>query len=224
MAKDEFDVCVIGTGAGGGVMIDQLTAAGMRVVALERGAQLTNADFMRDDELENVVRDTLFSPHQLETFRASEDVKAEPGRYSQIAHCVGGTLTHWAAWSWRFRPDEFELLSKEGPVDGASLADWPIGYDEMEPFYEKAEWDFGIAGDARGNPFAGPRKKGFPNPPHPERVGAQRFAAGARKLGYTPFPVPVAINSQAYGGRPRCMYGGACRSYGCPIHAKATTY
>jgi len=219
----EFDVCVVGTGAGGGVMIDQLTAAGLRVVALERGPALHSADF-DDDELRNVIRDQVFSRDQLETFRASEAAPTETGRFSQIAHCVGGTLTHWAAWSWRYRPDEFRVLSTEGPVAGASLADWPMGYDEMEPFYEKAEWDFGVAGSADANPFAAPRKRGFPNPPHPERLSARRFGAGAKALGYTPFPVPVAINSQPHAGRPRCMYGGACRSYGCPIHAKGTTF
>jgi len=224
MAQDEFDVCVVGTGAGGGVMIDRLTAAGLRVVALERGGELTNADFMRDDELENVIRDQIFSPHQLETFRPSDDAPTETGQFSQIAHCVGGTLTHWAAWSWRFRPDEFKVLSTEGPVAGASLADWPIDYDELEPYYEQAERDFGVSGTAGANPFEAPRKNGFPNPAHPARVGAQRFAAGASKLGHQPFPVPVAINSQPYGGRPQCMYGGACRSYGCPIHAKGTGY
>ena len=223
MASPEFDVCVIGTGAGGGVMIDQLTAAGFRVVALERGPELSLADF-DDDELRNVIRDQVFSRDQLETFRPDAQSRAETGRFSQIAHCVGGTLTHWAAWSWRFRPDEFKVLSTEGPVAGASLADWPIDYDELEPFYDKAEWDFGVSGTAGANPFAAPRKRGFPNPAHPERVSAQRFAKGARASGYTPFPVPVAINSQPYGERPRCMYGGACRSYGCPIHAKATTF
>jgi choline dehydrogenase-like flavoprotein len=223
MPEIEFDVCVIGTGAGGGVMIDQLTAAGLRVVALERGPELSLADF-DDDELRNVIRDQVFSRDQLETFRPDVKTPAETGRFSQIAHCVGGTLTHWAAWSWRFRPDEFKVLSTEGPVAGASLADWPIDYDELEPFYDKAEWDFGVSGTAGANPFAAPRKRGFPNPAHPERVSAQRFAKGARASGYTPFPVPVAINSQPYGERPRCMYGGACRSYGCPIHAKATTF
>ncbi|MBW2243062.1 MAG: GMC family oxidoreductase [Deltaproteobacteria bacterium] len=223
MAKTEFDVCVIGTGAGGGVMIDQLTAAGLRVVALERGGELSMADF-DDDELRNPIRDQIFSPDQLETWRPDDTTPTETGRFSQIAHCVGGTLTHWAAWSWRFRPDEFRVLSTEGPVAGASLADWPISYDDMEPFYEKAEWEFGVSGTGSANPFAGPRKKGFPNPAHPERVSGQVFARGAKKLGYTPFPVPMAINSRPYAGRPRCMYGGACRSYGCPIHAKGTTF
>jgi choline dehydrogenase-like flavoprotein len=224
MAKREpYDVCVIGTGAGGGVMIDRLTAAGMRVVALERGPFLSTAEF-DDDELRNVVRDEVFSPHQLETFRMREGERAEPGHYSHTASCVGGTITHWAAWSWRFRPDEFRVLSTEGPVEGASLADWPFSYEDLEPFYERAERDFGVSGLAGANPFEAPRKSGLPNPPHPERLSAKRFAQGAKQAGYTPFPVPMAINSRVYGGRPRCMYGGACRSYGCPIHAKATTY
>ena len=131
-AADAFDVCVIGTGADGGVMIDRLTAAGLSVVALERGPRLSTAEF-DDDELRNVVRDGIFSPHQLETYRPDAGRPSETGRFSQIAHCVGGTLTHWAAWSWRFRPDEFEVLSVEGPVEGASLADWPVYRQILTP-------------------------------------------------------------------------------------------
>ncbi len=223
MNNQEFDVCVVGTGAGGGVVIDQLTAAGMSVVALERGPYLSPNEF-DDDELRNVVRDDVFSASQLETYRSHESEIAQPGKFADIAHCVGGTMTHWAGWSWRFRPDEFKVLSTEGPVPGASLADWPVSYDEMEPFYERAEWDFGVSGSAGSNPFEPKRRKGYPNPAHPPRVGSLKFAAGARKAGYTPFPVPMAINSQVYGNRPACVHGGACRAYGCPIGAKGTTY
>ena len=145
MANDIFDVCVIGTGAGGGVMLKELTAAGMRVVALERGPELSLTQFS-DDELAIVWRDTLFSPDQVETYRIDASAKTETGRFNSIAHCVGGTMTHWAAWSWRFRPDEFKVLSTEGPVAGASLADWPCSYEELEPYYEKAEQEFGVAG------------------------------------------------------------------------------
>ena len=159
----------------------------------------------------------------MQAFTSDAATPAKTGHYSQIAFCVGGTMTHWAAWSWRFRPDEFKVLSTEGPVPGASLADWPVDYDEMEPFYERAEWDFGVAGAAGANPFEPPRKKGYPNPQHPDRVSSTLFSRGARKLGYQPIPVPMGINSKPYGGRPACMHGGACRSYGCPIHAKATT-
>ena len=221
--SEEYDVCVIGTGAGGGVVIDQLTAAGMRVVALERGPELSLADF-DDDELRNVIRNEIFAPNQLETYRSDPSQAVEQGRIATLAHCVGGTMTHWAAWSWRFRQDDFEVLSKEGSVQGASLADWPISYEELAPYYEKAESDFGVAGDAQANPFAAPRSTAYPNPPHPERASARHFNEAARKSGYTPFPVPMGINSQPYGGRPGCMYGGACRAYGCPIHAKATTF
>jgi choline dehydrogenase-like flavoprotein len=219
----EFDVCVIGTGAAGGVMIDQLTAAGLRVVALERGPQLSISQF-DDDELRNVVRHEIFAPDQLETYRLAPGMPTETGRFSQIGFCVGGTMTHWAAWSWRFRPDEFRVLSEDGPVEGATLADWPIDYDELAPWYDRAEYDFGVAGSAGSNPFEGLRAKPYPNPPHPHRTSSAAFARGAAKLGYTPFPVPVAINSIPNGGRPACLYGGACRAYGCPIHAKGTTF
>ncbi len=223
MAEDVFDVCVIGTGAGGGVMLKELTAAGMRVVALERGPQLSTSQFS-DDELAVMWRDTLFSPDQVETYRIAEGAPTETGRFNAIAHCVGGTMTHWAAWSWRFRPDEFKVLSTDGPVAGASLADWPIDYDELEPYYEKAEWEFGVAGNADANPFEGARKKAYPNPPHPQKVSGRSVEQAARKLGYTPFPTPMAINSRPHAGRPACMYGGACQQFGCPIHAKATPF
>lgn len=223
MPEEIFDVCVIGTGAGGGVMLKELTAAGMRVVALERGPHLSLAQFS-DDELAIMWRDTLFSPDQLETYRIDENSGSEQGRFNAIAHCVGGTMTHWAAWSWRFRPDEFKVLSTEGAVEGASLADWPIDYEELEPYYEKAEWEFGVSGDANANPFEAARKKGYPNPPHPPKVSGESVAKGARKLGYTPFPTPMAINSRPYDGRAACMYGGSCQQFGCPIHAKATPF
>jgi len=107
-----------------------------------------------------------------------------------VAYCVGGTMLHWATWSWRFRPDEFKVLSTEGPVAGASLADWPFDYAEIEPYYERAEWVFGVSGDAAANPFGAPRKRGYPNPAHPDRTASVRFKQGAKKLGYHPLPTP----------------------------------
>jgi choline dehydrogenase-like flavoprotein len=220
--QETFDVCVIGTGAGGGVMIQELTAAGFRVVALQRGPFLQPGDF-DDDELRTVVRDQVFSPDQVETYRYDEASPTETGKFNLMADCVGGTMTHWAAWSWRFRPDDFRVRSTDGALAGASLADWPFGYDELEPFYERAEWEFGVSGDAAANPFGAPRKKGYPNPAHPGRVASARIAEAARKLGHHPFPTPMAINSRPYGARPECVYGGACQQYGCQIGAKATT-
>jgi len=223
-ASSDFDVCVIGTGAGGGVMIQELTAAGFRVVALERGPRLDVSQFLGDDELSVIIRDELFSKGQIETSRRDETTPALTGAFNNLAFCVGGTITHWAGWSWRFRPDEFKVLSTEGSVPGANLADWPVDYAEMEPWYERAEWELGVSGTGRSNPFEGPRVKAYPNPAHPKRATSGYFELAARKLGYTPFPVPLSINSRPYGGRPGCIYGGACQGYGCPIHAKGTTY
>jgi len=224
-SKNHFDVCVIGTGAGGGVMIDRLTAAGFKVVALQRGPELDGSDFKKDagDELKNVVRRQVFAPDLLETFRPDADSPTESGRFNPLAHCVGGTMTIWAGWAWRFMPDEFRVLSKEGPVSGASLADWPVTYEELEPYYERAEWDFGVSGDAGSNKFEGVRHRGYPNPPHPPRAGSRIFTTAAAKLGLHTFPIPMAINSQTYDGRPACVYRGACQQYGCPIDAKATS-
>ncbi len=218
--REAFDVCLIGTGAGGGVMARELTAAGFRVVALQRGPYLRNQDFVSDDELRAV---RLFSPDQIESWRRTPDSPTETGRFNYVAHCVGGTMTIWAGWNWRLRPDEFKVLSTEGPVPGASLADWPLEYEELEPFYDRAEWDFGVSGDASANRFGPPRRRGFPNPPVPERTAARRFARGAKRLGYHPFPTPMAINSQPYGSRAGCLYGGACSGFGCPMGAKGTT-
>ena len=117
---DECDVCVIGTGAGGGVMIKELTQAGFSVVALERGPVLQPSQFI-DDELSIVVRDELFSPDQLETSRRNEKSPTQVGRFNNLAHCVGGTITHWSAVSWRLRPDDFKVLSTEGPVPERAL-------------------------------------------------------------------------------------------------------
>ena len=81
-------------------MIDQLTAAGFSVVALERGPYIPPNEF-DDDELRNSVRALVFSPNQQETFRHYEDEVAKPGKFADIGQCIGGSMTHWAGWAWR---------------------------------------------------------------------------------------------------------------------------
>ncbi|MBK9954350.1 MAG: GMC family oxidoreductase [Rhodocyclaceae bacterium] len=218
--RQVFDVCVVGTGAGGGVMIDELTRAGMSVVALERGPRLGHADFMGHDELSNVIRGTGFAPKLRETLRRDETETAQPRRFSMIGQCVGGSNVHWGAMSWRLRPDEFRALSQDGPIAGASLADWPVDAAEMAPWYDKAEAAYGVAGGAVHNaPRPGRR---YPNPPHPPRSGSQVFDRAVRKLGYAPFPIPIAVNSRPYRNRAGCTNSGMCVMFGCPVDAKAS--
>ncbi len=215
-----FDVCVIGTGAGGGVMIDELTRAGMSVVALERGPHVGHADFMAHDELSNIIRGTGFAPGLRETLRRSEDDTATPRRFTMLGQCVGGSNVHWGAMSWRLRPDEFRALSQDGPIAGASLADWPVDAAEMAPWYDRAEAAYGVAGSAVHNALR-PGKR-YPNPPHPPRSGSHVFDRAVRKLGYSPFPIPLAINSRPYRNRAGCTNSGMCVMFGCPVDAKAS--
>lgn len=221
-SKILFDVCIVGTGAGGGVMIDELTAAGMSVCALERGEELGPRQFLQHDELSNTIRGQGFAPELLETLRENEGEKAKPGRYSALAHTLGGSTVHWASVCWRFRPDDFNVLSKEGPVAGANLADWPINYKELAPFYSKAEKNYGVSGVLGSNPYGPPGETPYPNPPLPWRTASHTIKRGADKLGLTAFPSPMGINSQAYDGRAPCMNGGMCAGFGCPVHAKAS--
>jgi choline dehydrogenase-like flavoprotein len=217
------DVCVIGTGAAGGVWIDACTRAGLEVVALERGPELGPADFVEHDELSNIHRSVGFAPKWQDTLREHDGEPARLGRSVLLAQCVGGGTVHWGSWSWRFREDDFRARSVEGSVEGANLADWPIDYQELAPFYDRAEARLGIAGRAGSNPLEAPRSVAYPNPPHPPRLATLALESGAKKLGHHPFPTPLAINSRPYAGRAQCLNGGQCSNYGCPVGARAST-
>jgi choline dehydrogenase-like flavoprotein len=130
---------------------------------------------------------------------------------------------HFTANYWRFHPDDFRERSVLGGVPGADLQDWPISYDELEPYYTKAEWDLGVSGLAGSNPFDGPRSKPYPLPPMPVKSSGVLFERGARKLGLHPFPAPVAILSRPYRGRGACTHCGWCEAFGCEMNAKSST-
>lgn len=217
------DVCIIGTGAAGGVWIDACTRAGLDVVALERGPLLEPADFARHDEWSNTHRSDGFAPDWQDTLREESSQVARPGRSASLAQCVGGGTAHWGAVCWRMREDEFRVLSKEGPIDGANLADWPIGYEELAPYYDRAEQRLGLAGQAGSNPFEPKRAVAYPSPAHPPRSATLALQRGAKKLGHHPFPTPLAVNPRPYDGRGMCLNGGQCATFGCPTQAKAST-
>ena len=107
-----------------------------------------------------------------------------------------------------------------GPQPDADVADWPLDYDELEPYYAEVERAIGVAGTEGANPFAAPRSGPFPMPSGAPMFGATRSAAAAERLGYHPYPAPTAANSVPYDGRPACNNCGFCAFFGCPIHAK----
>ncbi len=209
---------MVGSGAAGGVMAKELSEAGFSVVVLERGSYRRARDFS-EDELVWAVRDTWRRGHA-ETFRSDPEADAVAGAHTRVVFTVGGAQTCWGGSCLRFHEEEFQVLDREGAVPGASLADWPVQYSEMEPYYEKCEYALGVAGDATEDPFSPPRRSGYPLPPHPPKCEGELFRKGAEDLGLHPFSTPRAINSRPYDDRPVCNYCGACASFGCRINAR----
>ena len=112
--------------------------------------------------------------------------------------CVGGGTIHYSGLSWRFHESDFRVKSEDGPLAGTTIEDWPISYDDMEPFYEKAEWTVGISGKGWSNPFDPPRKRDYPVGPAARNSPGAALERGARKLGLHPFPTPLAILTGDY--------------------------
>ena len=156
------------------------------------------------------------------TFRRKEEDgdHLHVGDVNSIPATVGGGGTHADGKVPRFREEDFTLLSALGPQPGAEVADWPLTYDELEPYYAEVERAIGVAGEAGANPFAAWRSGPYPMPPGAPMYSATLSTAAAERLGYHPYPAPTAANSVPYDGRPACNNCGFCAFFGCPIHAK----
>jgi choline dehydrogenase-like flavoprotein len=219
---DEVDFVVVGSGAAGGVVAKELSTAGFRVVVLEQGPWRTERDFVHDEikifQQSALSTDWNVSPN---TFRKTEKDKAQKQPALVYARGVGGTSVHFSANFWRFREIDFKEASVKGTLAGTGFADWPITYQDLEPYYTKVDWEVGVAG-APG-PFDPPRSRPYPMPPHPPKSTGVLLERGARKLGYKPFPAPMAIASKAYDGRSQCVQCGFCESFGCEVRAKSSS-
>src|SRR5438094_7968090 len=222
--SDEVDFVIDGSGAAGGVLAKELSTNGFRVVVLEQGPYLAEADFTHN-ELEVLKRNQLTNHPELQptTFRKTPQDKAKHHRALVYGRMVGGSSVHFTANYWRFHEIDFIERSKVGPVPGANLADWPITYADLEPYYTKVEWEIGVSGLAGASPFDPPRSKPYPMPPLPVKSGGVIFERAARKLGLHPFPAPMAILSQPRPGRSACVQCGFCESFGCEVGAKSST-
>jgi choline dehydrogenase-like flavoprotein len=221
---DEVDFVVIGSGAAGGILAKELSENGFRVVVLEQGPYLTEKDFVHD-EIKVLNQDLLTNHPDLQptTFRKTPQEKAKPQRALVYGRLVGGTSTHFTANFWRFHEIDFIERSKVGPIPGATLSDWPITYADLEPYYTKVEWEIGVSGLAGASPFDPPRSKPYPMPPLPVKSSGVIFERAARKLGWHPFPAPMAILSQPRPGRSACLNCGFCLAFGCEVGAKSSS-
>ncbi len=221
----------MGSGPGGATVADVLTAAGWTVVLLEKGRNhlidleppyAPKGEFS-NDEIKFSVRhflgpDPLVEPRTYRRTEADGD-RLFTGDVNNLPSTVGGGGTHADGKMPRLREEDFHLRSERGPVDGAEVADWPVQYDDLEPYYAEAERLVGVAGDAEANPFAAWRSGPYPMPPGADMFGAVLSAGAAEGRGLHPYRAPTAANSVPYDGRPACTNCGFC-AFGCPIHAK----
>jgi len=223
--REAVDFVIIGSGSAGGILAKELSTAGFDVVVLEQGPYRRAADFSHD-ELSVIVREELRGGGQevhAQTFRHHEHETAviaerSPARY---ARGVGGSSVHFTANFWRFRELDFKERSLLGPIAGTNFADWPISYEELEPYYTKVDWEIGVSG-APG-PFDAPRSKPFPLPPMPIKSSGVLLERAGLALGLHPQVEPLAILSQPLNGRSGCISCGYCMYFGCEVGAKSST-
>src|ERR1700676_1607145 len=239
MATEKTDVVIVGMGAVGGVMAAELGKAGLKVIGLERGPRLKTADFQLDELRYFQRRETRPNlKTQPVTWRPNANATATRLPGQDYGNQAGGGTVHYGAVSWRLHEDDFrsrsQTIERYGvsaiPQD-SSLADWPLSYADLEPYYDRAEYELGVSGKAGnlqgrkidgGNVFEAPRRREYPLPPLDVDQAGALFDAGARKLGLHPFSTPRAILSRPYEGRPACTYCSYCQAFGCFIGAKSS--
>ena len=236
------DVVVIGLGAAGGIAVFPLAQAGLNVIGLEAGNVLTKRDFA-PDEIRNNVRDWPMAVQKAnqEVPTARPNAQAPTMRLAShpMMNGVGGTSLHYWAQSWRLNPWDFKVVSEVTKRYGSSriptgstVEDWPFGYDELEQYYDKVEWEVGVSGNAgnvngkkdpKGNIFEAPRKREYPMPALRWTGWLEKMADAAKGLGWHPFAGPASINTRSFQNRSGCMYHGFCNRGGCHVDAKNST-
>ncbi|MBI2602373.1 MAG: GMC family oxidoreductase [Deltaproteobacteria bacterium] len=228
---ETFDVCVIGSGAGGGPVALTVAEAGFSVVVLEKGPWFKEGDFFKDDlasSYRSVFTPNLKDePHVIEESSGDEWSSAssgESGKSFWNGNCVGGSSNFMSGFFHRLKPYDFTQASSFAPIPGANIVDWPISYDDLEPYYAKVEKEVGISGRVVDHPQAEPRStKNFPYPPTVEHPISKQFDDACQALDLHAIPVARAILPYSDQNRKACSYSGFCGGYGCASGAKGSS-
>lgn len=226
-----YDVCIIGSGAGGSPIAYELSNAGFNVVVLEKGKNYKEEDFSKDELA--VSRRNMFTPllkeeqHVINQREEDGSITRYVGSEAEWSFwngsMVGGSSNLMSGYFHRMKPNDFKLKSVYGEIEGANVADWPISYEELEPYYEKVERVVGVSGNITKHKFSEPRST--PNFPHAklEENGVTKwFDLACANLGFESIPTPRAILPHAALGRKGCYYSNFCGSYGCSSGAKGS--
>jgi len=231
MSQSKFDVVIIGSGASGGAVAYTLSKAGYKVAVLEKGRLIKRDEFTKD-ELAYCRRD-LVTPNLFDEYHVIEEMvdgkwegtpTYDSGWSFWNGNVVGGSSNFMSGMLHRMHPDDFRLKSKYGPIKGANVVDWPISYEEMEPYYLKAEEIVGISGKYQKHPFEPPRSTAdFTQPPTRENAVVKLLDKSCKALNITPLVTPRAVLSRDKEHRNACYYSNFCGSYGCASGAKGSS-
>jgi len=226
-----YDVCIIGSGAGGSPIAYELSNAGYNVVVLEKGDNFAENDFSKDEL--GVSRRDKFTPplkeqkHIINEYSEDGTFKrfdgAEYGWNFWNGSMVGGSSNLMSGYFHRMKPNDFKLHSTYGDVKGANVVDWVIDYNDLEPYYAKVEKVVGVSGKVVKHKHQEWRSTPDFLLPQLETNGATKwFDKACKDLGYESIPTPRAVLSQNTLNRNSCYYSNFCGSYGCASGAKSS--
>jgi len=227
----KYDVCIIGSGAGGAPIAYELSNAGFNVVVLEKGKEYKEEDFTKDEV--GVCRREMFTPplkeeqhvinERVEDGGITRHVGSESGWNFWNGSMVGGSSNLMSGYFHRMKPNDFKLESVYGKIEGANVVDWPISYEDLEPYYEKVERVVGVSGRVTKHKFSEPRST--PNFPHAKLAESgvtKWFDLACGNLGFESIATPRAILPLNALNRNGCSYSNFCGSYGCATGAKGS--
>lgn len=221
----DYEVVIVGSGAGAGIAAHVLTEAGLQCLVLERAPALTRRQMVSRHGASARTFSGIDRLVDLPALGAPRFVNGEltmPGvsQWNGNAMTLGGGTRVYGAMAWRFSPEDFAM----GSVYGGSFVDWPISYEDLAPFYDKVEHFVGVAGPATSAPHDGLRQRPYPMGGVPLNSIGERLAEGARRLGLPTTTPPLAINTRPYSGRPACVECALCVGHSCPADAKNGTH
>jgi choline dehydrogenase-like flavoprotein len=222
-----YDICIIGSGAGAGPIAYELSLDGAKVVVLEKGEHYKREDFSKDEIA--YTKRSIVTPPLKDEFHTIIENDEEYTTFESNwdfwnGSVVGGSSNFMSGFFHRLHPDDFQLKTKYGKINGANVEDWVVGYDEFEPYYEKVERIVGVSGKFKPSPYEPPRSTNdFPYPPTKEHPIVDLIDKSAKEIGIDSLITPRAILSQDSNTREKCYYSNYCGSYGCSSGAKSSS-